>query len=102
MSLICFSNRHFPVGECLRAEPEYKGDPPGLLSRSGNFVDAQALLPIWPTELDQFRVMVCKLDWQGSLEYYSLYEPVNGPKDLNGSWAGKDVIMTNKVKKRDL
>jgi hypothetical protein len=53
------------------------------------------LLPIWPKEMDEFRVLVCKLNEYGSLEHYTLFEPKDGPRDAHGQWAGKDVIMTN-------
>ena len=87
------------IGECLRADPnpDDRYAPPGLLNRGGVFVDAMSLMAIWPRELDEYRIMVCKLDWRSDLEYYNLYEPTNGPKDANGNWSGKDVVMTNKV-----
>ena len=55
------------VGECLRAEPEYFDNPPGLLNRTGSFVDALSLMAIWPVEMDDVRVIVCQV------QYYAVY-----------------------------
>ena len=83
------------AGECLRANPEDAGHEPGILNRSGVFVDATAMMPIWLEEMDESRVLVCKLDSTGALEHLTLFEPEHGPKDSRGFWTGFDIILAN-------
>ena len=49
------------LGECLRPEPEYFDNPPGILNRTGKFADALCLMAIWPVEMDDVRVIVCQV-----------------------------------------
>lgn len=88
--------KHTTKGDLLREKPVYS-DMPGLLNTGGHFVDATALLAIWPRELDEWRVLVCQLADTGALEYYTLFEPEHGTRDEHGEWAGKDVILTRQV-----
>lgn len=82
-------------GECLRSKPETADVQPGLLNRGSVFVDATSLLAIWPEELDDVRILVCKLNEFGNLEHYTLFEPRLGSRDAVGQWGGRDVVMTN-------
>lgn len=49
------------LGECLRSVPDGVGVHEGILNRSGVFVDAMSLLPLWPVEIAHYRILVCKV-----------------------------------------
>jgi hypothetical protein len=55
---------------------------------------------VWPEELDDTRILVCKLDARGGLEYFTLYQPDTwGSRAVGGmdvdAWRGKDVLLAN-------
>lgn len=68
-------------------------------AHNGCFVDAMSLMAVYPVEMDGCRVLVCSLDEDGLLEHYTLFEPAaahpHGPRDPEGAWTGKDIILTS-------
>lgn len=91
-------------GECLREMPEERFGKPGVLNRTGVFVDATALMAVWPQEFDNIRVLICKLDSTSCLEHFTLFQPnTSGNTQSSHSsaqmsyrdWKGNDVMLAN-------
>jgi hypothetical protein len=51
---------------------------------------------VWPEELDETRILVCKLNVNGCLEHFTLFQPTLGDEVKNiYDWTGKDIMLAN-------
>lgn len=76
----------------------FNSDPLNSVLARGDFVDSMVLNAIWPTEFDEYQVLIVNLDRHGGFNESQGFTHIRPPNstclDANGEWTGKDIMLT--------